>query len=94
MINEEVLLKNNYKEYNVPVINFADKFYQKKVADDKGVKYFINFLYYKDVDSYECEVQFELKKFCYMNINLFGFDYDTTLEAIELKIDNLWKTQN
>ena len=94
MINEEILLKNGYKEYKVPAYSFANKFFQKKVVDDKGIKYFRDFFCYDETDTYECRVQFELKTFYYMNITRFGFDFDTTLEELELRADNLWKTQD
>jgi hypothetical protein len=74
MITEEVLLKNGYKEFPVSEFNqFAQKFYQKRIKDDKGIKYFIDFYIYYNVKSnlydYECDLQFETKTNYYMNIN-------------------------
>lgn len=41
------LESNGYKKYAAtPFEKYADSFYQKKVCDEFGVKYFINFIHY------------------------------------------------
>ena len=43
MMTEKVLINAGYKEAPVPVVEqYANRFFQKKVKDDKGIKYFID----------------------------------------------------
>lgn len=43
MVTDEILIEHGYRKYNDTWYN-ADCLFQKRVKDDKGTKYFINFL--------------------------------------------------
>lgn len=54
MINKkhEYLEYRGYVKYNqcYKVNSYSDYFYQKKISDNKGIKYFLNLLHWSNVD--------------------------------------------
>ena len=99
IICDETLLMSGYKEFKKPewVNEFVDKFYQKKITDEKGIRYFIDVYTYYDEESGLTDYEFRLNaealandKPCFCNVNLFGFDYEVTITDAETKIEVLW----
>lgn len=99
IICDENLLKSGYKEYPKPewVNEFVYKFYQKKITDEKGTKYFIDVYSYYDEDSGLTDYEFRLQteslvncKNCFCNATLFGLDFEVTIIDAEKKIEELW----
>lgn len=92
-MSEKVLLNSRYKEFEVPESNsYANRFYQKKISDKKGIKYFIDVYEYEIQDSlmYEFELHLQKRNF-WINTTLYGVD-NMTIEEIEKEIENIWVT--
>lgn len=97
-MNIEQLLLNDYKEFKVsPIINSANRAFQKSIIDDYGKKYYINVYYYNSFinghtrESYEIDLHFNKTvndiEFIH-NILIFGFGkYDE--EEKVLKYDEI-----
>lgn len=96
MINEEVLLKNGYKEYDVPqntefdkvLYRNCDKFYQKILSKEPVST--INVYYYdkfkKEDGSLDYDYEFEWVRECYLRWEkklIYGLDKEITLEEVE-----------
>lgn len=93
MINDDLLLENGYKEWEVPSINkYAKKFFQKKFVNGEGkTQFFISFYKYVHVDdtiNYEVELQFAKDRYT-MNITMFAIDNMGILE-IEEEVYDIW----
>lgn len=89
-MNIDTLLKNGYKIFaEYTLMDFPRNFYQKKVTDGKGIKYFINVYEYTETNDFEIELQFIVNKFT-INITIFNFDKEMTLEDIEKEIEKIW----
>ena len=53
MMTEKVLINAGYKQAPVPVVEqYANRFFQKKIKDEKGIKYFIDVYEYEISDEY------------------------------------------
>lgn len=94
MINADILLENEYKEFKVNKLfhPYANRMLQKRIRNDKGqTKYFITFYEYlhNDGNNYEVSLQFEKDKYV-MNIQLFAISDDTTLKEIEQEVYKIW----
>ena len=63
IICDETLLMSGYKEFEKPVwVNeFVYKFYQKRIEDEKGTRYFINVYTYYDEESGLTDYEFRLQ---------------------------------
>ena len=63
MKNHQIWLDAEYKQNNRRMMGkeFAECLLQKKIWDDRGIKYFINVYYYQhqEWDSYSADVQFK-----------------------------------
>ena len=99
IICDETLLMSGYKEFEKPVwVNeFVYKFYQKRIEDEKGTRYFINVYTYYDEENGLTDYEFRLQteslaneNKCFCGVNLYGFDYEMTITDIETKIEVLW----
>lgn len=89
MINDELLLNNGYKFYPDDIYGML---FQKRIKDENGLtKYHINIYRYDTTGRYEVKVQFE-KSFYFVNMTLFGFEDDATLEVIEKEVEHIWST--
>lgn len=93
---EKILENGGYKRYD-DVFRSAYCLYQKRIEDEKGIKYFINYYLYRDEKqkiTFEVDLQFELDD-CVMNITLFNFKIEELIypvvEAIESKVEDIWK---
>lgn len=96
---EKILENSGYKRYE-DIWRHAYCLYQKRISDEKGIKYFINYYLYRDEKeniTFEVDLQFELDD-CVINMDLFNFKYkeltNFTVEAIEAKIEGIWKKLN
>lgn len=89
MINEEILLKNGYRECK-DYLYHANRLFQKKIKNEYGIVYFINFYEYTKYDKvdYEIHLQFEKDRYV-MDITLFGFN-DMELNELEKEVHNIW----
>ena len=99
IICDETLLKSGYKEFEKPIwVNeFVHKFYQKRIEDEKGTRYFINVYTYYDETSGLTDYEFRLQteslaneNKCFCSVSLFGFDCEVTITDVETKIEVLW----
>ena len=86
-MSERVLLNSGYKEFDVPVISYCDKFYQKKINDKKhfNVYYYDKFKDNGALDyTFEYEYVEERNNYWYKTY-IWGLDKDTpyTIEEIE-----------
>ena len=88
MINEKILKENGYKKYQ-DLLYTSDCLYQKRITDEKGIKYFINFYKYGQ----EYEVRMDIEKDIYsLELTLYAFNSQTTsLEKVEKDIESMWK---
>ena len=93
---EKILENSGYKRYE-DIWRHAYCLYQKRISDEKGIKYFINYYLYRDEKqniTFEVDLQFEFDD-CVMNIDLFDFKYkkliNFTVEAIEVKVEDIWR---
>ena len=99
MNNFEQQLKDaGYMKFNSGVYS-ALYGYEKKVRDEIGIKYAIHFFKYnifqqngfgEDKDVFDVKLQFQMS-ISVMNITLFSFAKNKTLEDIEEYIDELWE---
>lgn len=94
---EKILEKCGYRRYE-DIWRHAYCLYQKKITDEKGIKYHINYFLYRDhVKSselnYEIELRFEDKD-CTFELLLYAFKDDNLTEEkvkyYEEKIDKIW----
>ena len=91
-MTDKVLFNGGYKEYDVPAGEpYANRFYQKKVKDKKGIKYYIDVYEYEimDSNSYEFKLVCDQDKF-WVRTTLYAID-NLTLEEIEAEIEKIWK---
>ena len=96
MINDELLIEHGYKKYNDTWYN-ADCSFQKRVKDDKGTKYFINFFRY-NLPVFDNEPRYDVRlssgtKDYDMEIVLFNIS-SMSLKDIENKIEEIWTKLN
>lgn len=93
MINEDLLLENGYTKYNDNIYS-SEALYQKKIEDEKGIKYFIDiykyvFAIYNNEPIYE--VRLNINKELYsMNVLLYTISKDMSLEKIENEVETIW----
>lgn len=80
-MTEKVLLNSGYKycEFcNGDTYRMCDKFYTKKITDNKYIQVF----YYADYDNYEYELYEERENYAVKKL-LYGINYPYTIEEIE-----------
>jgi hypothetical protein len=99
---QEKLLEKGYKKYvskSNAVFKSTDTLFQKKVVDDKGVRYFIDCWWYKEEvinghtiqESWQFEVQYSSSPVSNtMNVMLFEKDIDKA----EQMFDHMWTVLN
>lgn len=99
---EDVLIEKGYKKYvsqSNSVFKMTDTLFQKKVVDDKGVRYFIDCWWYKEEtingytipESWQFEVQFHGNEASQtMNVMLFEKDVDKA----EQMFNDVWTKLN
>lgn len=93
----ETILENSGYKRHKDYLKHAYCLYQKRIEDEKGIKYFINYYLYHDEKeniTFEVDLQFELED-CVMNIDLFNFEIEKFIypvaEAIESKVEDIWQ---
>ncbi len=91
-MTEKVLINAGYKEAPVPVVEqYANSFFQKKVKDDKGIKYFIDVYEYEISDEYNYEFKLVTQKDKFwVRTTIYSIE-NMTLEEIEKEIEDIWK---
>lgn len=87
-INNDILLANGYRQYEDHFYN-AKNLWQKKVKDNKGIKYFIDIYEYNA--SYEVILTTNTNNYT-ASLVLFGFNKDINLIDIEKDIERFWIT--
>lgn len=96
-MNREILLENGYREWEPKILHeTASSMYQKRFRNDKGqTMYFITIYEYQhEVEpNYEVELQFEQNNYV-MNITLFAFENNMTLQDIEREVYAIWHGLN
>lgn len=92
MMTEKVLINAGYNEVPVPVVEqYANRFFQKKVKDDKGIKYFIDVYEYEISDEYNYEFKLVTQKDKFwVRTTIYSIE-NMTLEEIEKEIEDIWK---
>ncbi len=92
-MTDKVLLNSGYKEYEVPAFTlYANRFYQKRIKDKKGTKYFIDVYEYEIQDGYDYEFVMCTSKEEKFHVRTLIYRADLmTIEEIEEEIENIWK---
>ncbi len=91
-MNKE-LLKLGYKRYQGSEILFSHSshFWQKRFEDKKGVRYFLDFVYYGPTKDYaggwECEMRISAKKLLY----IIKIGHMESVKLIEKEMLKIWK---
>ena len=89
-ISEDALLERGYKKHNPnPVMDTFDYFFQKRIRDEKGTLYFINFRHWSHGDnvSWDCELNTDSDSDGY----LWATIKEHTIEKSEARIRALWE---
>lgn len=101
-LSVQKFLSNGYQKYR-SALKEADFLLQKKIADEEGIRYYINIWVYvwenkpwynKDIDPpiiFQPEVQFAKASNKPMNVTLI-VDSITDIEEIEDTFNNLWES--
>ena len=91
-MTEKVLINAGYKEEPVPVVEqYANRFFQKKIKDEKGIKYFIDVYEYEISDEYNYEFKLVTQKDKFwVRTTIYSIE-NMTLEEIEKEIEDIWK---
>ena len=94
-MTEKVLINAGYKEAPVPVVEqYENRFFQKKVKDDKGIKYFIDVYEYEISDEYNYEFKLLTQKDKFwVRTTIYSIE-NMTIEEIEKEIEDIWKKCN
>ncbi|MCI6627094.1 MAG: hypothetical protein MSH29_02160, partial [Tenericutes bacterium] len=70
---------------------YANRFFQKKVKDDKGIKYFIDVYEYEISDEYNYEFKLVTQKDKFwVRTTIYSIE-NMTIEEIEKEIEDIWK---
>ena len=97
-MTDEVLLNSGYKEWEVNKLLtlHASKFFQKRIKDEEGTKYFIGVNKYiiDGNESYEYELYTEKEDMYAFRCLIYGIEVPMTIEEIEEEIENIWKNNN
>ena len=94
-MTDKVLLDSGYREYPLPIGGeYANRFFQKKIKDEKGIKYYIDVFEYELQNEYNYEfiLYTSTDKF-YVKSLLYGFE-SLTIEEIESEIEKIWAKCN
>ena len=68
-----------------------ERFFQKKVKDDKGIKYFIDVYEYEISDEYNYEFKLVTQKDKFwVRTTIYSIE-NMTIEEIEKEIEDIWK---
>jgi len=92
-MNKEILLNNGYRRFNQP--KDEPTLYQKKVCDEKGIKYFINCYHYifPEMAQYPEGWEFKLQtesNFGTVNTTLFNLE-KKSISQIEVFMECTWR---
>lgn len=90
-MTDKVLINAGYKECEVPVTEqYANRFFQKKIKDEKGIKYFIDVYEYEISDHYDYEfILVTQKDKFWVKTKIYAID-DMDLDEIEFEIEDIW----
>ena len=90
-MTKEVLLNNGYKEFEVPLTDqYANRFFQKKVKNKKGIKYYIDVYEYELFEKYSYEFNLVCRANSFwVRTTLYAID-NLTLGEIEKEIEKIW----
>ena len=94
MITDKLLEERGYNKYK-DYLYHADCLYQKKIIDDKGIKYYIDIYKYEpEVEAIETEYNVVLisdTESYNLEVTLYGIK-DMTLDEIEKEVENIWNS--
>lgn len=97
-MTDKVLLNSGYKECEVDTRfkPYAEKFFQKRIKDEEGTKYFIGVNKYiiDEKESYQYELYTEKDDMYAFKCLIYGIQAPMTIEEIEEEIENIWKSNN
>lgn len=91
-MNKDILLKNGYRRFNQP--NGEPTLYQKRIDDEKGIKYFINCYNYifPEMAQYPEAWAFKLQTESSMGtVNTTLFNSEEKIKQIELFMECTWR---
>lgn len=91
-MTDKVLLNAGYKELDVPKTEqYANRFFQKKIKDGNGVKYYIDVYEYELNDSYSYEfILVTQKDKFWVRTKIYAIDC-MDLDEIEFEIEDIWR---
>lgn len=91
-MTEKVLISAGYKEAPLHIVEqYANRFFQKKVKDDKGIKYFIDVYEYEISDEYNYEFKLVTQKDKFwVRTTIYSIE-NMTIGEIEKEIEDIWK---
>lgn len=95
-MTDKVLFNGGYTEYPVsPFDEYVNRFFQKKIADDKGIKYFIDVREYELFGERDFEFTISTKKEDFYNARILIYSSKAmTLEEIEEELEQFWDKCN
>lgn len=104
-ISDKILLDNGYTEYEQRGSDFGERFFQKKVTDKRGVKYFIDCKYYffaingKQSRFWDFSMQLETKNGAVEIQTVQWFNQDgihsgNTIKDVEEYLEKIWITHD
>ncbi len=90
-MTDKVLLNAGYMEFDVPETEqYANRFFQKKVKDNKGIKYYIDVYEYELYDTYNYEfILVTNKDKFWVQTKIYAID-NMNLDEIEEAIEDIW----
>ena len=91
-MTDKVLINAGYKESDVPKTEqYANRFFQKKIKDNNGVKYYIDVYEYELNDSYSYEfILVTQKDKFWVKTKIYAIEC-MDLDEIEYEIEDIWK---
>lgn len=94
MITDKLLEERGYNKYK-DYLYHSDGLYQKRITDEKGIKYFIDIYKYEpEVEAIETEYNVVLisdTENYNLEVTLYGIK-DMTLDEIEEEVEKIWNS--
>lgn len=93
MITDDILLENGYRKFNDNLYN-AQALFQKKIKDEKGIKYFIDIYKYTFnvndyIPDYEIRLVSETDNYA-IDILIYATGNKMKVDEIEKEVERIW----
>ena len=91
-MNAKVLFNAGYIEYDVPKVEpYANRYFQKKISDKKGIKYYIDVYEYElyDRNNYEFLIRTQKNNY-WIKIHMYAIE-NMSLDEIENEFESIWE---